>query len=59
LNGFPVRIYAEVLGGYKFRWQRGLGTMTAPNPIAVQRCITAQWPVLEIKQMKLILINVI
>lgn len=33
-------IYAEVLGGQSNSGgQRGLGTMTAPNPIAVQRCI--------------------
>jgi 3-oxoacyl-(acyl-carrier-protein) synthase len=36
-----VRIYAEVLGGNINCGQRGLGTMTAPNPIAVQRCITS------------------
>jgi 3-oxoacyl-(acyl-carrier-protein) synthase len=36
-----VRIYAEVLGGNINSGQRGLGTMTAPNPIAVQRCITS------------------
>lgn len=36
-----VRIYAEVLGGnVNSGGQRGLGTMTAPNPIAVQKCIT-------------------
>ncbi|PKH68273.1 beta-ketoacyl-ACP synthase [Flavobacterium sp. ALD4] len=35
-----VRIYAEVLGGnINSGGQRGLGTMTAPNPIAVQKCI--------------------
>ncbi|MFV8442098.1 beta-ketoacyl-[acyl-carrier-protein] synthase family protein [Flavobacterium sp. LB2P44] len=33
-------IYAEVLGGnVNSGGQRGLGTMTAPNPIAVQKCI--------------------
>jgi 3-oxoacyl-(acyl-carrier-protein) synthase len=32
----------EVLGGnINSGGQRGLGTMTAPNPIAVQRCITS------------------
>jgi 3-oxoacyl-(acyl-carrier-protein) synthase len=37
-----ARIYAEVLGGnINSGGQRGLGTMTAPNPIAVQKCITA------------------
>lgn len=36
-----ARIYAEVLGGnINSGGQRGLGTMTAPNPIAVQKCIT-------------------
>ncbi|RTZ07124.1 beta-ketoacyl-[acyl-carrier-protein] synthase family protein [Flavobacterium bomense] len=35
-----ARIYAEVLGGnINSGGQRGLGTMTAPNPVAVQRCI--------------------
>ena len=33
-------IYAEVLGGnLNSGGQRGLGTMTAPNPVAVQKCI--------------------
>ncbi len=37
-----ARIYAEVLGGNcNSGGQRGLGTMTAPNPVAVQKCITA------------------
>jgi 3-oxoacyl-(acyl-carrier-protein) synthase len=35
-----ARIYAEVLGGnVNSGGQRGQGTMTAPNPIAVQKCI--------------------
>ena len=35
-----AKIYAEILGGnINSGGQRGLGTMTAPNPIAVQRCI--------------------
>lgn len=35
-----AKIYAEVLGGnLNSGGQRGLGTMTAPNPTAVQRCI--------------------
>ncbi len=35
-----ARIYAEVLGGnINSGGQRGLGTMTAPNPTAVQKCI--------------------
>ena len=36
-----ARIYCEILGGnINSGGQRGLGTMTAPNPIAVQKCIT-------------------
>lgn len=36
-----ARIYAEVLGGnVNSGGQRGLGTMTAPNPTAVKKCIT-------------------
>ncbi|TRX42936.1 beta-ketoacyl-[acyl-carrier-protein] synthase family protein [Flavobacterium restrictum] len=35
-----AQIYAEVLGGnVNSGGQRGLGTMTAPNPVAVQNCI--------------------
>jgi 3-oxoacyl-(acyl-carrier-protein) synthase len=35
-----ARIYAEILGGnINSGGQRGLGTMTAPNPVAVQMCI--------------------
>lgn len=35
-----AKIYAEVLGGnVNSGGQRGLGSMTAPNPIAVQKCI--------------------
>jgi 3-oxoacyl-(acyl-carrier-protein) synthase len=35
-----ARIYAEVLGGnINSGGQRGEGSMTAPNPIAVQKCI--------------------
>jgi 3-oxoacyl-(acyl-carrier-protein) synthase len=35
-----TKIYAEVLGGnVNSGGQRGQGTMTAPNPIAVQKCI--------------------
>ena len=35
-----ARIYCEVLGGnLNSGGQRGLGSMTAPNPIAVQKCI--------------------
>ena len=36
-----ARIYAEVLGGnVNSGGQRGIGTMTAPNATAVQKCIT-------------------
>jgi 3-oxoacyl-(acyl-carrier-protein) synthase len=36
-----ARIYAEVLGGnLNSGGQRGSGTMTAPNAVAVQKCIT-------------------
>ncbi len=36
-----AKIYCEILGGnLNSGGQRGLGTMTAPNPIAVQKCIT-------------------
>ncbi|MGO4821700.1 MULTISPECIES: beta-ketoacyl-[acyl-carrier-protein] synthase family protein [unclassified Flavobacterium] len=35
-----TRIYGEIIGGnINSGGQRGLGSMTAPNPIAVQRCI--------------------
>ncbi len=35
-----ARIYCEVIGGHaNSGGQRGLGTMTAPNPEAVKRCI--------------------
>jgi len=37
-----AKIYGEVLGGnINAGGQRGLGTMTAPNPVAVKRCIQA------------------
>lgn len=36
-----ARIYGEILGGnVNSGGQRGAGTMTAPNPTAVQKCIT-------------------
>ena len=35
-----ARIYCEILGGnVNSGGQRGLGTMTAPNPVAMQKCI--------------------
>jgi len=37
-----ARIYAEILGGHSNSGgQRGAGSMTAPNPAAVQRCINS------------------
>jgi len=37
-----AKIYAEVVGGnLNSGGQRGQGTMTAPNPLAVQRCIAS------------------
>ena len=37
-----AKIYAEIIGGnLNSGGQRGLGTMTAPSPAAVQRCITS------------------
>jgi len=40
-TGRGAKIYAEIIGGnVNSGGQRGLGTMTAPNPIAVQRCIS-------------------
>jgi|SRR6218665_2203050 len=36
-----AKIYGEILGGnINSGGQRGNGTMTAPNPVAVQKCIT-------------------
>ena len=36
-----AKIYGEILGGHvNSGGQRGLGSMTAPNPTAVKRCIT-------------------
>jgi 3-oxoacyl-[acyl-carrier-protein] synthase-1 len=37
-----AKIYAEVMGGHvNSGGQRGGGTMTAPNPVAIQKCITS------------------
>jgi len=37
-----AKIYAEVVGGHvNSGGQRGKGSMTAPNPVGVRRCITA------------------
>lgn len=36
-----AKIYAEIIGGnINSGGQRGLGTMTAPSPVAVQKCIS-------------------
>jgi 3-oxoacyl-(acyl-carrier-protein) synthase len=41
-RGRGARIYAEVLGGnVNSGGQRGLGSMTFPNPVGVQRCFRA------------------
>lgn len=51
-------IYAEVLGGaVNSGGQRNGGTMTAPNPIAVQRCITDAIKNSEIEANDIDLIN--
>ncbi|WP_445452404.1 beta-ketoacyl-[acyl-carrier-protein] synthase family protein [Flavobacterium sp. 25HG05S-40] len=53
-----VRIYAEVLGGnVNSGGQRGLGTMTAPNPIAVQKCITDAMANAHIQPEAIVVIN--
>ncbi|MEC5165561.1 3-oxoacyl-(acyl-carrier-protein) synthase [Flavobacterium sp. PL11] len=53
-----ARIYAEILGGnVNSGGQRGLGTMTAPNPIAVQKCITAAVANAGIKASEIDIIN--
>ncbi len=53
-----ARIYCEVLGGnVNSGGQRGLGTMTAPNPIAVKKCISDALLNAKIKPKKVDLIN--
>ncbi|KQM75995.1 beta-ketoacyl-ACP synthase [Pedobacter sp. Leaf216] len=53
-----AKIYGEVLGGHvNSGGQRGLGTMTAPNPIAVQRCIQAALQNAGIKAHEIDVIN--
>ncbi len=53
-----AKIYAEILGGnVNAGGQRGLGTMTAPNPQAVQRCITAALKNANVKPNKVEVIN--
>ena len=44
-----AKIYGEILGGnVNSGGQRGTGTMTAPNPIAVQKCISKAIEISEI-----------
>lgn len=53
-----AKIYGEVLGGnINSGGQRGLGTMTAPNPVAVQRCIKAALQNAGIKASEIDVIN--
>lgn len=53
-----AKIYGEVLGGHiNSGGQRGLGTMTAPNPTAVQRCIQASLKNAGIKAHEIDVIN--
>lgn len=53
-----ARIYCEVLGGnVNSGGQRGLGSMTAPNPIAVQKCITDALINAEIQASEIDVIN--
>ncbi|WP_145856962.1 beta-ketoacyl-[acyl-carrier-protein] synthase family protein [Pedobacter suwonensis] len=53
-----AKIYAEVCGGHvNSGGQRGLGSMTAPNPVAVQRCIRAALRNAEIEAHEIDLIN--
>lgn len=53
-----AKIYGEVIGGnINSGGQRGLGTMTAPNPIAVQRCIKAALKNAGIKASEIDVIN--
>ncbi|RNL55494.1 beta-ketoacyl-[acyl-carrier-protein] synthase family protein [Pedobacter jejuensis] len=53
-----AKIYAEVLGGHlNSGGQRGLGTMTAPNPVSVQRCIQQALENANIKASEIDVIN--
>ena len=53
-----AKIYCEVLGGnVNSGGQRGLGTMTAPNPIAVKKCIVDALNKVNIKPNQIDLIN--
>ena len=51
-------IYCEVLGGnVNSGGQRGVGTMTAPNPVAVKKCITSALRNANIQASEIDLIN--
>lgn len=53
-----AKIYGEILGGaVNSGGQRGGGTMTAPNPIGIQRCITAALEDANIKGSQIDLIS--
>lgn len=53
-----AKIYAEILGGNSNSGgQRGAGSMTAPNPVAVQRCITAALKHAEVSPKEVDVIN--
>lgn len=53
-----AKIYAEVCGGnVNSGGQRGLGSMTAPNPSAVQRCIQAALKNADIEAHEIDVIN--
>ena len=53
-----AKIYCEVLGGnVNSGGQRGLGTMTAPNPVAVKKCIIDSLQNAGIKANEIDLIN--
>jgi len=53
-----ARIYAEILGGnINSGGQRGLGTMTAPSPLAVQKCISHALENAKIKSSEIDAIN--
>lgn len=53
-----AKIYAEILGGNtNSGGQRGAGSLTAPNPVAVQRCITTALSNAEITPEEVDVIN--
>ncbi|MBB5634715.1 3-oxoacyl-(acyl-carrier-protein) synthase [Pedobacter cryoconitis] len=53
-----AKVYGEILGGHlNSGGQRGTGTMTAPNPLAVQRCIAMALKTSGIRPDEIDLIN--